>query len=162
MHTRTPWIIPIRIFLLFSLLLAACSSSATGILEYAGNFTMDYLDATFKVGENVIHLKVYPEADAITGTGKVVVTKPSAFEGDSGTTETYNLDFEVKYVADTDGFTGQVHITGGSKCFINCEGVDDYDLDYYADWRGQLVEYDQTILGKADNGAFDFTAAKVK
>jgi hypothetical protein len=146
---------------LSSLVLGACYGGTTDVLEYIGTFEADYISSPFLVRGNVVRLRVYPESDAVAGAGTLVISKPSAFADDPETTETSILDFEGTYDVDTDSFSGQVHITGGATCSKYCEGTDDTDWDYYADWTGQMAEYDQVILGYVDGGAFDFEANKV-
>jgi hypothetical protein len=93
--------------------------------------------------------------------GTLVVTKSAAFEGDTEYSETSVLDFEGRYDDATELFRGLVTITGGQKCVSSCEGMDMAEWDYAADWTGELLESDTTLLGKADFGAFDFRAVKV-
>lgn len=144
-----------------SLMLAACGLLGTGILLHQGTFDVNHVRSPFRVSDNTVRLRVCPELNVVQGAGTLVVMKSAEFEGDPEWTETSVLDFEGTYDDATDSFRGLVTITGGQKCVSSCEGMDMTEWDYAADWTGRLTEYDTTILGKADFGAFDFTAAKV-
>jgi hypothetical protein len=163
-----------------SLMLSACSLIDTALIPavpqvdplegvlgesvlFEGTFDAKHIRSPFNVSDNTVTLRVYPGQDpnVINGVGTLVVTKSAAFEGDPEWTETSVLHLTGTYDEDRELYRGLVTITGGQTCVSICEGMDMAEWDYAADWTGQLWHLDTVIVGKADFGAFDFTAKVV-
>ena len=128
---------------------------------YPGAF--DPVEHTFwQVTENQVEILINPESGTVSGTGKQVHVHTPEYEGDPGEIITYNFEFEGAYEPYNQSITGVVNITGGKVCTASCEGVDNYELDFLANWTGSLSEDGKTLWGHVDQmGDFgNFTANK--
>ncbi len=129
---------------------------------YIGTFTPG--GTYWRVTENQVEIKIERDYGygIISGTGKQVLVHDPEDSVDQGETITYNFRFEGTYEPDINSISGVVHITGGKVCTANCDGVDNYDLDFYSTWTASLSEDGKTLLGHVDQmGDYgDFTANK--
>lgn len=93
----------------------------------------------------------------VNGSGKVVIVYKPQFEGDHQFEETYLLEFSGTFDKSTREISGLVKVTGGGKCTLNCEGVDDYVLDHSSYWKAKVENGITKITGGMISAYPDFS-----
>lgn len=127
---------------------------------YTGAFTPT--DTIWTVTENRVEITIHPESGVVTGTGRQVHVYVKLYEIDPGETITYNFEFSGDYDPDSGVITGQARIWGDKFCTSNCDGVDNYDIDFPTTWTGTLSDDGRTLWGTVEGmgGYSGFEAKK--